>query len=378
MNRVALIYDRELWMGGVETHLLSLVKRIKSEQYTFFIISPISENFQQKAEDFGAKIIPIQRYKPLDLSNVVKMAHILRSEKIDLVHAHSPTAAIQGRLAAKIAGIPSIVTVHSPAIQYYGERQTIKARSGRKIYITLDRFLNYTMTSALVYVSNQVFSLYLSEHWTPIDRSFVVQNGIDLGPYRSNPDRIKLRATFKIAPDLPVITYVGRLSNEKGVDTLLEAAATLKNVYQSKFKVWLIGTGEQEQELRSMVNDLNLQEDVDFLGQHEQVTDFLLASDCFVLPSRQEAMSIAIIEAMAAGLPCVVTDVGDNAQIIHDGQQGFVISQDSIDSLANILHKLILDADLRQRLGTSAQLKAQDFSDVTMAEQIQQLYEQLI
>jgi glycosyltransferase involved in cell wall biosynthesis len=312
------------------------------------------------------------------LSNAVKMANIFRSEKIDLVHAHSPTAAIQGRLAAKFAGLPSIVTVHSPAIQYYGDRQTVRARSGRKIYITLDRFLNYTMTSALVYVSNQVFSLYLSEHWTPVDRSFVVQNGIDLKPYQSNSARLEFRSKLKVAPDLPVITYVGRLSDEKGVDILLEAAATLKNDFHSKFKVWLIETGEQEPALRSMVKDLNLQDDIAFLGQHEQVADYLLASDCFVLPSRQEAMSIAIIEAMAAGLPCVVTDVGDNAQLIHDGQQGFVISQDSIDSLANILHKLLLDADLRRRMGMSARAKAQDFSDVTMAEQVQQLYEQLI
>jgi len=378
MKRIALVYDRELWIGGVETHLVSLVKRINPEQFTFSIISPISESYQKKAQILGAKIIPIQHFKPIDLGTAIKLSKIFRAEKIDLVHAHSPTAAIQARLAAKLAGLPSIVTVHAPSIYYYGERQTLRARTGRSIYVAIDRLMNFTMTNALIYVSNQVYNIYLSRHWTPVNRSFVIPNGIDLSPYQSDTQRFEIREAQNVPPEVPVITYVGRLSYEKGLETLLHALSVLKDHFPSVFKVWIIGTGQDEYALRSMTNELSLQERVSFLGYHEQVSDYLLASDCFVLPSHHEAMSIAILEAMAAGLPCVVTDVGDNAQLINDGEQGFVILQNSTESLAQLLNRLLLDSDLRQRMGQSARIKAQCFSDLKMVEQIQQLYERLL
>jgi glycosyltransferase involved in cell wall biosynthesis len=377
-KKIALIYDSELWIGGVETHLASLVKLCDPDRFHFTVISPIATNFQTKIELLGARALSIPRYKPLDPGITRQMNYIFRQEGIDLVHAHSPTAAIPARLAARTAGIPAMITVHIPSIKYYGELRTLRARSGRALYIAVDRWLNHRMTSRLVYVSHQVHTLYTSKNWSPAGRSIVIPNGIDLDPFRLDRDHENKRAALGIAPDVPVITFVGRLSVEKGLDNLLVAARILQDRFPSPFHIWIIGAGPFERQYQRMIRNLGLSAQVSLLGQHARVADYLLSSNIFVLPSHLEAMSIALLEAMAAGLPSVVTNVGDSALMVESGYQGLVTKSESAQALAEALYQLLIDPAMRKRMGENARRKAQAFSDWRMAEQIQLLYQQVL
>lgn len=381
MKNIAIIYDRELSIGGVETHILTLLKHINSQEYSYTIVSAVSEDFRRKAVSLGAQIRPLPNFKPLNLHVLASMAKLFRQERIDLVHIHSPAAAITARLAAILAGRPNIVTVHAPSVFYYGERQTLRARTGRAIYINLDRLLNYTATRRLVYVSNRVYQDCIARHISPAHRSVVIHNGIDLAPYQDeqrNFHREELRAELNIPPGAQIVTYAGRLAEEKGLDVLLNALSQINHSGHTTFAAWLIGSGPLETELVEKVNALGLQNCVNFLGYQEQVPLYLLASDCFVMPSRHEAMSIAIMEALAAGLPCVVSDVGDNALLVEDGQAGLVVPANSPKTLAVALERLLTDPAMRLEMGQKARLKAGSFGIEQMMRQLEAVYQQAL
>jgi glycosyltransferase involved in cell wall biosynthesis len=381
MKKIAILYDRELSIGGVETHILTLLKHINRRDFSYTLISPVSEGFEKKALALGAQVTPIPNFKPLNIRVLSSIAALLRKGEIDLTHIHSPAAAISGRLASVAAGLPIVVTVHAPSVAYYGDRQTIRARTGRSIYINLDRLLNYTATRRLVYVSNRVYEDCISRRISPSDRSVVIHNGIDLEPYRitdRDASNLRIRSELNVAPGTPVITYTGRLAEEKGLDVLIEAINILFHQGQTNFAVWLIGAGASEAELVNKVKSYGLADQVTFLGYQEQVTKYLLASDCFVMPSRHEAMSIALMEAMAAGLPCVVSDVGDNARLVEDGQGGLVVPTNSPAQLAIALERLLAEPQLREKMGANAKQKAATFSSAEMVRQLEIVYHQAL
>lgn len=161
MKRIAFIYNGELDFGGVETHLLSIFKNLDKIQYSPILVSPTSKRYRERAVEAGARIVPSLPLKPLSLKAIWQLIHIFRQEKIDLVHIHSPIAAIPARIAAKITGLPAIVTVHIASTGFFGNLQTIRAVAGRMLYILIDRILNYTMTERLVYVSKTICEEFL-------------------------------------------------------------------------------------------------------------------------------------------------------------------------------------------------------------------------
>jgi glycosyltransferase involved in cell wall biosynthesis len=176
-----------------------------------------------------------------------------------------------------------------------------------------------------------------------------------------------------------VICFAGRLSEEKGVDLLLEAAAGLRNNHPTKdFITWVIGEGSEKGKLLEMTRSLGLEELVRFMGFQEHVAEFLAASDIFVLPSRQEAMSMVLLEALANGLPSIVTGVGENTAVVQNGEQGFVIPPNSAEALRTALERLLNDVDLRDEMSQKARFRAEAFSEDKMAEALQELYLEIL
>jgi glycosyltransferase involved in cell wall biosynthesis len=237
--------------------------------------------------------------------------------------------------------------------------------------------LNDTFTDRLVYVSNRAYQEALADRSTPAQRSVVIPNGIDLTKFQQPYVSAHLREQHATPEDALVLTYLGRLDEQKGVDDLLQALAMLEPEPETKILAWIIGSGPEREKLHSLGQTLGIGEMVRFIGHQENVADLLQASDLFVLPSHSEGMSIALLEALAAGLPCVVTDVGDNALVVADGVQGRVVPPGQPQAIAQAIQALVRDGGLRRRMGEQAREKALEYSDVSMAQQVEALYGQL-
>lgn len=376
MKTIALLYDQVLDVGGVEQHLLGLLRCADASRFRFVVIAATSESFARQVEALDARVIPHARWRITDRGSIPLLAEALRAAGADLAHAHSPTAAAIGRLAARRVNLPALVTVHAPVFRYHGERRTLRARLGRQVYIALDRWLNFTHPAPLIYVSQAVRDECVARRISPAGKSIVIPNGIDLARFTCAEEKSALRRALGAETPDPVLLYTGRLSREKGVDVLLDAGSILRD-QGAAFSLWLVGEGTERLALEAQVNRLGLAQRVRFWGWQAQVERFLCAADIFTLPSRAEALSVALLEALAAGLPCVVTRVGDLPRLAQDGA-GVAIAPEDPAALASALRQLIDSPELRAQIGATARRLAAEFSLDRMAAQVQNQYARLL
>jgi glycosyltransferase involved in cell wall biosynthesis len=378
MRTIALLYDSVLNIGGVESHLLSILEKRDPSRYGFVVISDASQNFREKVQALSAEIISINRRHPLNPFTPFILARILRRKNIDLIHAHSPIASLWGRIAAFLLKIPFIVTVHLPVDQYHGEMQTIRSRLGRKIYTVLDHWLNHrqVFTRKIIYVAEQVYEREIAEGHSPDNRSILIPNGVDLSRY-AHIDRETARGHFNLLPNTKIVVFVGRLDEQKGVDILIQSVIDV-NLQDIDFRLWLIGGGPLRDDLQDQVHNLGLSDIVTFWGYQDEIPLFLKASDIFVLPSRYEGMSFALLEGMAVGLPCVVTQVGENNRMIRHGVHGLVGPTENPTFFAEALTTLLLDPNLCGHMAENVAKHARQYSDDRMVEQIERVYNECL
>ena len=174
----------------------------------------------------------------------------------------------------------------------------------------------------------------------------------------------------------PRLVYVGRLHEQKGLDVLLRALTRLRSTPQPA--VNLVGTGPFEDKLRALAQRLGVAGAVEFTGTTESVMSVLREADLFVLPSRAEGLSNALLEAMAAGLPVVASAIPGNRDVIDPGTNGLLFDSEDPEALADALQRLLADGGLRRRLGREARKTVEErFALETVAARYRELYAEL-
>jgi len=169
----------------------------------------------------------------------------------------------------------------------------------------------------------------------------VIPNSVDTGQFSPNANqRSKQREYLQLEPDIFLVGMVARFSQQKGHRYLIEAAFILKTRNVKKLKILLVGVGELEEEMRSLVKVYGLESEIQFYGQATNVHELVQAFDCFILPSLWEGMPLALLEAMASGIPVVGTNVAGTREIIQDGENGLLIQSKEPESIADALECL--------------------------------------
>ncbi len=375
MRNISLLYDGILDFGGVESHLACLLRNSDSNYYRFTIITPGIARFASRIQSLGAEEISFDSWFPFNPANIINLARILKRSQSDLVHAHSPTAAAIGRLAAKLAGVPAIVTVHLPVKIYHGSLQSVRSRLGRWMFVALDTFLNYSFTERLIFVSQKAKDHEIVSKRAPKDHSEVIPNGVNVD--NSYKQKKVVRSAMGLEEHEQVIVFTGRLDAQKGVDRLLLAMGKLCDDFRHIW-LWVVGDGSLRPAFEEMASNLEIEDRVIFWGYQSDVRNLLDAADIFILPSHYEAMPYSLLEALAAGLPCVITDVGDNDLTIEDGVQGFVIPPGDTTALVAAIGRILADRDLQQRMSAASRLRADLFSVNTMAKRVQRVYARIL
>jgi len=375
--RIGLLYDHTLQVGGVETYLLTLIRHADPRQFQFTLFSQTRAPFTRQATELGATIVDWQRWLPADLAAPWALARVLKQHAIDLVHCHAPIAAIWGRAAARLAGIPAVVSVHLPMDQYHGSGQWLRARLGRWLYTGIDRALNHSLGTSLVFVSENVRREQIGRGHVRATQTRVFPTGVDLQRYESLPDRTGLRAEFGSTPDAVVLVCVGRLELEKGQDVLLHATARLAEQHVA-FQLWLVGDGPQREALEKQVKAAGLADRVTFFGYRADIPRLLGAADVFVLPSRYEVAPIALLEALAAGLPVVASRCGEIPSWIEQGCEGLLVEPEDAAALTAALAEVILQPARRAQLAQAARARRSRFSDQSMTAAYYELYRRLL
>lgn len=369
---IGLLYGHSLDFGGVENHLLTIVRSLDHSHFRWRLFAPASEKFTRQMQALGVEVIFWEQSHTFDLPAFYRLINLIRAHPVDLLHIHNPFSAILGRVMARFVKLPVIVTIHLAT--YTGIRTSNwRSRIRCRLFITIETITNCWMKDRLIFVSNQLRDEALTFGVIQAKQAIVIENGVDLRPYQNPPNRAILRNEIGEMQDTIVICTVGRLVEQKGIDLLLKAIGQLPQ-YDQKISVWLIGDGPQRHDLEQMVIDLKIANRIKFLGFRDDVAQLLMVSDIFGLTSRYEALPLVLIEALAAGLPCVVTDVGENTRMVKAGENGWVIPIEDPEAIANALDSLIRNPDMRRKMGEMSRERAKQYSDTEMAIQLAKVY----
>ncbi|MGH8900388.1 MAG: glycosyltransferase [Egibacteraceae bacterium] len=303
-----------------------------------------------------------------DLSWVPRLRSLARRRQFDLVHTHSPYPAIAARVALGTGTLPLIHTEHNMWPQYRWPTYAANAAT-------------YGRNAAVLAVSNPVAESIRPPRWMPwvtLPTVEVVHHGFDEHRVRRGPAaRAKARRTLGLGEEELVVGTVGNLRAQKDHHSLLTAFGMLPDT-GSPTRLVVVGTGPLEDELRRQVTRQGLVRQVLLTGSRDDVQEILPAFDVFVLSSVYEGLSIALLEAMAAGLPSVATCVGGIPEALTNGVDGLLVPPRDPAVLAAALGTLLRDEPLRHRLGAVATQSVRRFSIETAVRRMEALYEDVL
>ncbi len=309
--------------------------------------------FQRELRKQGAGVVALHGISRAirlgrDLACLLRLRSFLAGRRYDMVHTHTSKAGVLGRLAARIAGVPAIIhTAHGfafhegsswPVVRSCALLENIAARCCDRI-ITVSRF-------------HRSWALALGIAGE--DKIVAIPNGIPPERVSVVTGRAAVRARLGVDPEEFVILSTGRLAPQKGLESLIEAVPRLETELGRSFSVWLVGEGTLEPALRSMVAQRGLSARIRFLGFRNDIGDLLAAADLVALPTLREGLSIALLEAMAAGKPVVTTTIGSNREATGDGACALLVPPKNTAKLAAGICRLARSPELAAQFAREA------------------------
>lgn len=320
-------------------------------------------NVAAQLEARGLQVLRIKCRRRFDSQAVKQISSIIAAQGIKLVHSHGYKSDIYAWLAARKMGLPLVATSH------LWTRQTAAVR----FYEFLDARVLRGF-SAVVAVSDRI-ATELHQVRVPPEKICIIDNGIDLRPFDSAAP--VLRSELRTGQQL-LIGSVGRLVAQKGLSFFLIAARQLLREFPD-LQFVIAGDGPDRPQLEHQARDLEIVDNVRFLGARTDMPDVYASLDVFVLASVAEGLPMALLEAMASGVPVVATEVGAMPKVVVPGKNGMLVRPGDAGELAQAIACFVRDPALRRRLAQNGKQDIRErFSSQVMAQNYFQLYQQLL
>ena len=331
-----------------------------------------SEQIREDEHTYGVSLLhaDISR-SPFSKSNIRAYKQIvkwIKQENIDYIHCNTPVGGILGRLAGKKCKVKKVIyQVHG--FHFYKGAP----KKNWLLYYPVEKWLAH-YTDAIITINQEDYQLAKSK-FKLRNRGevyYVPGVGIDTTQFNNNEmSRDDKRSELNIPLDAFVLISVGELNVNKNNGVIVSALEQLK---RDNVHYVLCGVGELELSIREQVEKAGLSENVHFLGYRNDVKELYRMADCFVMPSYREGLSRSIMEAMASGLPCVVSKIRGNVDLIKDGVGGFLCDTDDVSAYAEKLNLLASDAELRDKMGKNNLTAVQKFNTETVTNAMYNIY----
>jgi len=370
--RVCHIMSADLW-AGAEVQLATTVAHLVNESAVS--VSAVLLNEGQLAANLRRLGVPVAildetRINSLDI--LIGLVRIFREQRIDLVHTHRYKDTVLGLIAARIAGVPYAVrTMH-------GLREPMTGWAHLKfgVYEALEKVALRCCADQVIAVSKDMAGI-LRRSGYPADRITHIHNGIDLNAVRSLRRRQDIRRELGVDSETYLIGAVGRLSPVKGHANFLRAARLVLHK-QPRAKFLIVGDGPLSAELQATDGALRIDGACLFVGHRTDVRDLLPAMNVFVLPSLSEGIPMALLEAMALGVPVVATAVGGVPEVVRHRVNGLLVHSGDDRALADACVALTFDRDLAERLSANGRRTIEEaFSGTRSCEALTRVYQEV-
>ncbi|MGH7681315.1 MAG: glycosyltransferase family 4 protein [Candidatus Eiseniibacteriota bacterium] len=355
--RILHLDSERPWRGG-ERQVLELMRRQRARGDQPALAAPAESVIYEKAarESFSVHAVPMRG--TWDVPSSLAVARLHRSLRPDLVHWHAARAHAIGALAALLAP---------------GPKRILSRRVDFRVRRNPGSVLLYSLPIDAIIAISEGVRRALIDSGVASERIRVVPSGIDLTPYDTPFDRNEVRSRLGIGERERMVLQVAALAPHKSQVDLLDAAALAVQA-RPELRFWIAGEGPLRADLEGQSRRLGLQERVRFLGFRNDVTDLLRAADIFCVSSYLEGLGTSTLDAMAAGLPVVATQVGGIPEIVTDGDSGLLVPARDPRRLADAIVKLGGDPGLRQAMGAAGKRRAQEFSADRTSEGTRRVY----
>ena len=339
-----------------------------------FVFSPQTEDYEDDEPFiFRYPSVDFPRFPDLPFVSPISTSidHILPSLKMDVIHSHHPV--LLGQTAANKAlkyNLPLVFTFHS---RYWEYSRYIKVFGQAFVKEQIDNILcDYLQKCHHVITPSESLQQILFEEYGFTEHVTTIPTGIDVSLFEKL-DRDLERQKRHWQDDIVLIS-AGRLAIEKNWDTLMEAASVVMNKVPN-VRLVLLGDGSEWKKLQKKAKSLGIIDRVEMPGgvDLDDVKNFLVAADIFCFASVSEAQGLVTLEGMAAGLPVAAVDGSGTRDILQEGIQGFLTHNDS-RSLAQAIEKLVVDDELRSKMGLASRLRAREFDIMKMAHRLMDVY----
>lgn len=360
-------------MGGIERKIAAVLPRLNRDLFEVHLCcirekGPLADALEKAG--IPVHLIPFRsRMDPVGLG---RLRGLTRRLGIQLIHSHMYRSNVP-------ATILKMMDRRLRVVSHYHNVDTWESRR----QLLLDRFLARRRNMNIA-VSEAVRQDVQGRLGLPPELTTTLYNCVDLDEFRrlSPSERKAVRETLGYGEDDIVVAMVARLVRQKNQKLVLESAPECIEA-QPNTRFLFIGGGPDEDDLKKLAQELRIADRVKFLGRRDDVPRLLAASDVAVLPSLKEGFSNAVLEAMACGVPMVVSDVGGNAEILDHGTTGFLCDvaptneagvEVNAAQFTRHLRRLLTEPDFRIRMAQAAHDKVQHYGIDAMVREIEQLY----
>lgn len=354
--------------GGAETVFIDLATRLPGDKYLPVVVIRGKGWVYEELCRRGVEPILLDAKGSFNWRYLLELRRLVQREGVDLIQSHLLGSNVYASLAGLFTGKPVVATFHG-AVDI-GKKERLK---------WLKFWAINSGTRCVVAVSDSLRDNIIRRTAIKASKVRVIYNGINTADFQ-RPHANNLRRLFGWDENAIIVGSLGNIRTAKGYDILLQAAASLKTS-TTPFRFVIAGQGKPGlyDDLLKLRAELGLEEHVHFLGFNEDPADFLSNLDVFLLSSTSEGFSIATIQAMASGLPVVVTRSGGPEEIVTHGENGWLVEAGSAEAIGAALEKLGTDQVLRQRLARAGKAHALAAFDIgAMLAGYEKIYQNLM
>ncbi|MDD4028673.1 MAG: polysaccharide pyruvyl transferase CsaB [Caldisericia bacterium] len=364
--------------GGGRRHILTLCEQMPSDCVTvsFFSLGEGALSHSvEKLTTIQKTTYPLRSKMDLSLPSIIR--RWVKDHNIDILHTHGLKANMYGRIALLKSSIPIVTTYHSNPLYDYSSRVL------GIVFSIIDQWTLHVSTQYIA-VSYEV-ATQLIRRGVSRERIHIVKNGVPLHnkiePADAATQKQELRKTLQIPPHACVVGSLGRLVRVKGYDETLRVFAFLKKHYEkvhtTPVHLLLIGGGELEARLKKRCKDLGIEQSVHFVGFQQHPQPYIVASDVMLFTPKSEALGIAILESMNAGVPVVAKKVGGIRELIINEYNGSIYS--SIPLLSKAVISLLESKEKQNAfIKNGHKMIQQYFSNDTMIDKTEHVYRDIL
>lgn len=353
----------------VNAFLIPHIKMLIEEGHQVDVAFNIEQEVKTEIYEMGCKIhqIPLQR-SPLKRDNLrayEMLKNIIISEGYDLVHTHTPVASAIVRLVCRnLNNVRVFYTAHG--FHFFKGAPILNWL----IYYPVEKWLS-KYTDTIITINKEDYESAKSK-FNAKRIEYIPGVGIDLEKFNSvEVDRDLKHKALGLPKGAFVVLSVGELNKNKNHEVIIRAIAKINN---TKIHYIICGQGKLDGYLRNLSKEMGIENQVHLLGFRKDITEICNVSDVFAFPSYREGLSVALMEAMANGLPVVCSNIRGNSDLIESGKGGYLVEPEDVEEFAKYINELIADSRLRSELSGFNFEKIENYSIENVSKEMEEIY----